>query len=103
MTHAAFGKPLGSLGQENTGTCHAKPCMSVTRCGYLVHKPLSTACLPSGPWDAALSAEELEEEGIDTSRWHPKWGDRMQELVFIGIGMDKEHILGRKFPCELWY
>jgi G3E family GTPase len=49
----------------------------------------------SGPWDAALPSEEIEEEGVDTSVWHPQWGDRMQELVFIGIRMDKACMLGR--------
>ena len=50
----------------------------------------------SGYWDAAMSPEEhgLSDQDILEANWDPQWGDRMQELVFIGIGMDKDDIRG---------
>ena len=34
-------------------------------------------------------------------RWHKKWGDRLNELVFIGQDMDKEQILADLDQCLL--
>eukprot|EP00873_Tetraselmis_striata_P018137 jgi/Tetstr1/438401/TSEL_026967.t1 len=55
----------------------------------------------SGPWDATLPIKDLHEEGIDASGWHPEWGDRMQELVFIGIAMDEGGMIERLDRCLL--
>lgn len=48
---------------------------------------------PLGYWWAAVPKQVLAQRGIkDVSRhphWHNLWGDRRQELVFIGTGMDE--------------
>lgn len=59
-------------------------------------------CLLSGPWDATLPIKDLREEGIDASGWHPEWGDRMQELVFIGIAMDEGGMIGTAPYCVVF-
>ena len=54
----------------------------------------------SGLWDAA-DPDALHDPEVDTSAWDASWGDRMQELVFIGIGMDEEHMRGDS-PSSVW-
>ncbi|MCZ8129908.1 MAG: zinc metallochaperone GTPase ZigA [Steroidobacteraceae bacterium] len=55
-------------------------------------------------WAAAPAAERpdparaLELLGVE---WHPQWGDRRQELVFIGIGMDEARLRARLDACLL--
>ena len=60
--------------------------------------PKKHPCAPhSGEWDAAMTAEErgVGDEEIVEAGWDPTYGDRMQELVFIGIRMDEEEMRGR--------
>lgn len=38
-------------------------------------------------------------EGAPEDRWDAHWGDRMQELVFIGIGMDEADLRRRLDAC----
>ena len=47
-----------------------------------------------------MTAEErgVGNEDIVDASWDPTWGDRMQELVFIGIGMEEEKMRGGN-PC----
>lgn len=49
-----------------------------------------------GQWIAAYPEQEqkqmLQEEPELLKRWHHEHGDRINELVFIGIGMNKEEI-----------
>lgn len=49
-----------------------------------------------GIWIASLPKEErnkiIREDPSLQERWLEPWGDRMQELVFIGIDMDQEKI-----------
>ncbi len=50
-----------------------------------------------GQWYATAPADELErffetEPGLKRD-WDPEYGDRMDKLVFIGRGMDKEAII----------
>lgn len=60
---------------------------------------------PSGYWIAAHPLEEqeaiLEEEPEWKAKWHPSFGDRVNELVFIGVHMDKEKIIARLDACLL--
>jgi G3E family GTPase len=51
--------------------------------------------LGAQPWLCALPDDQWETSGETTkadvmAEWHPRFGDRRQELVFIGIGMDTE-------------
>jgi len=59
----------------------------------------------SGYWIAALPEEEkraiLADEPELANHWHPVWGDRMTELVFIGIDMEKDAIVNALDPCLL--
>jgi len=60
----------------------------------------------SGQWDAASAAGDIQEphdedELVDASNWDEVWGDRMQELVFIGIGLDEAGLRGRLDRCLL--
>jgi G3E family GTPase len=51
---------------------------------------------PVRRWYAASPQEEWPEDAATLEAlakdWHPEYGDRMQELVFIGAGMDREAI-----------
>ncbi len=56
-----------------------------------------------GMWWASCPAEELDEEALIEMQkdWNPRWGDRRQEMVFIGIGIDKENLISRLNSCLL--
>jgi G3E family GTPase len=56
-----------------------------------------------GMWWASCPAEELDEEALIEMQkdWDPRWGDRRQEMVFIGIGIDKENLISRLNGCLL--
>jgi G3E family GTPase len=60
---------------------------------------------PAGHWAAAGSPEEQEalkqEDPEWAEQWHPVWGDRINELVFIGIDMEREHIRSTLEACLL--
>ncbi|MFC4545528.1 GTP-binding protein [Paenactinomyces guangxiensis] len=60
---------------------------------------------PIGPWTASLPQTErqaiLKEDPGLAQRWDPDWGDRMQEIVFIGIEMNKEEIIRSLDHCLL--
>ncbi|MDG5473272.1 GTP-binding protein [Jeotgalibacillus sp. ET6] len=59
----------------------------------------------AGEWIAALPSEEQEqikqEEPEILEKWDDVWGDRMTELVWIGIEMDKESIISSLDQCLL--
>lgn len=59
----------------------------------------------SGYWVASLPEAEmrqmLAEEPELLEGWHAVWGDRVTELVFIGIGMDQDQIVGMLDRCLL--
>ena len=56
-----------------------------------------------GMWWASCPAEELDEEALIEMQkdWDPRWGDRRQEMVFIGIGIEKENLISRLNSCLL--
>lgn len=56
-----------------------------------------------GMWWASCPAEELDEEALIEMQkdWDPRWGDRRQEMVFIGIGLDKENLISQLNGCLL--
>lgn len=60
---------------------------------------------PAGYWIAALPEAEqnqiLLEEPQYKEKWHPQWGDRMTELVLIGIEMNKQQIIADLDRCLL--
>tara|TARA_Y100000310_G_C20700589_1_gene829498 strand:+ start:3229 stop:4458 length:1230 start_codon:yes stop_codon:yes gene_type:complete len=49
--------------------------------------------------ERALNPAYMENQDLIQSRWDPKWGDRMNELVFIGQDMDKERISADLTRC----
>ncbi|WP_078553065.1 GTP-binding protein [Alkalihalobacterium alkalicellulosilyticum] len=59
----------------------------------------------AGEWVAAYSEEEkqqtLKEEPELLQKWDPVYGDRMNELVFIGIDMQKQEIIDSLEQCLL--
>ena len=68
-----------------------------------------------GRWWAAVPKNQWPEEGLFEEfvlkHWDPIWGDRRQELVFIGIGLDEARIRSELDAClvesdaftpELW-
>jgi G3E family GTPase len=60
---------------------------------------------PSGFWWASAPESEWPqyEEGLEEilSNWHENFGDRRQELVFIGSGMDEKEITTSLEACIL--
>ncbi|WP_342417602.1 GTP-binding protein [Paenibacillus sp. FSL R10-2782] len=60
---------------------------------------------PAGSWLAALSEEERQEivaadpEVLDN--WDEQWGDRMNEIVMIGIGMNQPELEEELDECLL--
>lgn len=59
----------------------------------------------AGQWLAALPEEEKQrvfsEEPDLAQNWHPEYGDRQNEIVFIGIGMKQEEITRSLDACLL--
>lgn len=60
---------------------------------------------PAGYWVAALPEDQqreiLETEPDVKERWDDAWGDRMTELVFIGMDMNRADIENRLSRCLL--
>ncbi|EGG35723.1 GTP-binding protein [Paenibacillus sp. HGF5] len=60
---------------------------------------------PAGYWVAALTEQEQQEllrsEPDVRTKWDNVWGDRMTELVMIGIGMEQEQIERELDECLL--
>ncbi len=60
---------------------------------------------PGGRWMASSPAEEaLDSEDLNEyvgQTWHPEWGDRRQEIVFIGTNMKKEELETSLESCLL--
>jgi len=61
---------------------------------------------PLGTWWASLEPEELEQvrerfEESAAAEWREPWGDRRQQIVFIGSGVDREEIEADLDACLL--
>ena len=60
---------------------------------------------PTGMWWAAMPREYWDQtEGQRPDQkpdWHPRYGDRIQMLVFIGQEMDEDAIRARLDSCLL--
>lgn len=60
---------------------------------------------PAGRWLAAVPKENWPEEINDASgylqNWHPLYGDRRQEIVLIGIDMNREELVAAFDSCLL--
>ncbi|MFP7478949.1 GTP-binding protein [Terribacillus saccharophilus] len=73
--------------------------------GLLSQAGQSLAIEAAGPWISTYPLEEQEavraEDKELEARWHPFYGDRMTELVFIGIGIDKKRITRDLDTCLL--
>jgi len=58
-----------------------------------------------GRWWAAVPKDRWPDDGsfeqFVLKNWDPVWGDRRQELVFIGIGMDEQRIRAALDACLL--
>lgn len=58
-----------------------------------------------GRWWASIPKNHWPDddrfEQFVAQHWHDVWGDRRQELVFIGIGMDEARIRARLDACLL--
>jgi G3E family GTPase len=52
-------------------------------------------------WAAAPAAEQSKARAELGEDWHPQYGDRRQELVVIGIGMDEAQLRERLTACLL--
>ncbi len=51
------------------------------------------------PWWSEGWPTGVRPDDCPADRWDPRWGDRMQELVFIGIGMDEADLVRRLDAC----
>ncbi|MET3698455.1 G3E family GTPase [Bacillus oleivorans] len=73
--------------------------------GLLSQAGTSISLQFGGVWIASLPERErneiLNEDPSIYERWQDPWGDRMQELVFIGIDMDREKIEKSLDACLL--
>ena len=69
------------------------------------HAGAAVTLEPSAPWMATIPREQWDLEPDELAdldnRWDPLLGDRMTELVFIGIDMDHDSITAKLDTCVL--
>jgi len=53
-----------------------------------------------GEWWAAWPPGQRPDE-VPEERWSARWGDRLQEIVFIGVGMDELNIRRHLDACHI--
>ncbi len=60
---------------------------------------------PGGNWWATVPEadwpEDAAERAVILKGWHPQWGDRKQEIVIIGMDMDREKLTAQIDACLL--
>jgi G3E family GTPase len=60
---------------------------------------------PAGLWWAAVPRRKWKhpagERPDQQPGWHPRFGDRHQELVFIGVNLDRDRLQRRLEDCQL--
>ncbi|KAF6255133.1 CobW/HypB/UreG, nucleotide-binding domain-containing protein [Scenedesmus sp. NREL 46B-D3] len=56
---------------------------------------------PSALWNAARPGAPPEAAAAAGGHWHARWGDRCQELVWIGVDMDEAALRGMLDTCLL--
>lgn len=73
--------------------------------GDLAVAGAQTVTARMGRWWASVPKNHWPDDGrferFVAEAWDPVWGDRRQELVFIGIGMDEARIRARLDACLL--
>ncbi len=67
-------------------------------CAGSVHR-----LFPTGPWwascgEAAWPTCPTQRQRL-LARWHPRFGDRCQELVFVGVDLDADHLCASLDAC----
>jgi len=71
--------------------------------GELAQAGAQTMSAPLGRWWAAVPSERWPSGDVFDQwvrpKWDPVWGDRRQELVFIGIGMDEARLRADLDAC----
>ena len=101
---------LGALLEESfEGVLRAKGFLWLSsrhdECGLFSIAGNTLSIEPGGRWMATIPAEEvLDDEEVDeyvVRTWHPEWGDRRQEIVFIGIEMRRLTIEASLDACLL--
>lgn len=101
---------LGALLEESfEGVLRAKGFLWLAsrhdECGLFSIAGNTLSIEPGGRWMASIPAEEvLDDEELDEyvgRTWHPEWGDRRQEIVFIGIEMRRLTIEASLDACLL--
>ncbi len=74
-------------------------------CGLLSQAGTSLAIQGAGKWMAAYPKQErmeyLREDPDLAKRWDDEFGDRMTELVFIGMELNKENVIRGLDQCLL--
>ena len=64
--------------------------------GIISQAGVSLQFQAAGQWVADMTLDEqadiFAEDPTLKQRWHPQFGDRKSELVFIGMDMDREEI-----------
>jgi len=58
-------------------------------CGLWSQAGSASSVQPAGLWHAALPPGERDPSELPKAAWSEPWGDRRQELVFIGDGLDE--------------
>ncbi len=100
---------VAALSQATPGLLRSKGfCWLATRhdvVGGWAQAGESVALGPAGTWFASHGACPSPETAQDdderrelerlADRWHPDWGDRRQEIVFIGRGLDRAALVAR--------